>query len=373
MSGASHDKSIADLQEGLTLDDFDYEMPAELIAQEPAKERSSSRLMVLNKNEQRIEHKNFADILGYLRSGDVLVLNDTKVIPARVITKRVTGAEVELLLLKPEADRPGVWQAMANPLRRLKIQDKLTVETLDHKVYELTVLGFFHSADMQRRVLIDFGGHAEVHEILSKIGEAPLPPYILRERAEGRTVLQSGDMERYQTVYAKAPGAVAAPTAGLHFTEALLQQIKEKGVNVCYLTLHVGAGTFKPISSSLEDHSVESEQFHISEESAGIINDCRSKGGRVIAVGTTSCRALESAGVSGVLKATENQLSSLYIRPGYKFAIVDALITNFHLSRSSLLVLVSAFAGHDLIMSAYKEAIKERYRFYSYGDAMFIY
>ncbi len=372
MSGSQHDKSIADLPGSLELDDFDYEMPPELIAQEPALERSSSRLMVLDKTERKIEHRQFSDLKDYLRKGDVLVLNNTKVIPARIIAKRPSGGEVEILLIKPEANRLGVWQAMANPLRKLKLKDKLTVETADSKKVEIIVAGFYLSVDFQRRVLVDFGGQAEVHKLLSKIGEAPLPPYILRERCEGKTVLQDGDMERYQTVYAKEPGAVAAPTAGLHFTDELIQQLKDKGVHVSYLTLHVGPGTFKPISSSIEEHSVEPETFQISEETARLVNEARSKGGRVIAVGTTSCRALETAGASGRLKPALNESSSLYLRPGCKFAIVDALITNFHLPKSSLLVLVSAFAGHDFVMSAYKEAVDSQYRFYSYGDAMFI-
>ncbi len=373
MKESKSETSIADLSQALSLDDFAYDMPPELIAQEPAKERSDSRLMVLDRASKNIEHKKFPDLQSYLRPGDVLVLNDTKVIPARIIAKRPSGAEIEILLLKPQADRPGVWQAMASPLRRLRLNDVLSVETVDSEKFTLTVAGFFESVDSQRRVLIDFGGHSEVHQILSKIGEAPLPPYIVRERSEGHTKLQSGDLERYQTVYAKAPGAVAAPTAGLHFTDEFLSKLKNSGVNVCYLTLHVGAGTFKPISTSIENHSVDSEQFYISAQTAQTVNEAKAKGGRVVAVGTTSCRALETAGASGVLQESSNASSSLYIRPGYKFAMVDALLTNFHLSRSSLLVLVAAFAGHDFVMRAYKDAIAERYRFYSYGDAMFIY
>lgn len=369
----SNDKSIADSSRALSVDDFSYELPPELIAQVPSPERTSSRLMVLNRKTQQIEHRQFSDLPAYLTKGDLLVLNNTKVIPARIIARRESGGLVEILLLKPEATREGIWQAMANPLRKLKVGDKLKVESAHNDDAEsyISVAGFYETADAQRRVLVDFGGHGEVHAILSKIGQAPLPPYILKERKATATE-EAADLDRYQTVYASTPGAVAAPTAGLHFSERLLQELEDKGVEVCYLTLHVGPGTFKPITSTLEEHTIESEEFYISPETADKINACRQRAGRVLAVGTTSCRSLETAGASGKVQPAEAAQSKLYIKPGYKFMIVDSLITNFHLSRSSLLVLVSAFAGHDFIMSAYRQAIAQRYRFYSYGDAMLI-
>lgn len=372
MSGANHEKSISDSLPELTLDDFSYELPAELIAQQPAPERSSSRLMVLNRQTKKIEHRSFADLTDYLRKGDVIVLNNTRVIPARILANRASGGLVEILLLKPEAGDQGIWQAMANPLRKLKTADRLKVNATDGEEFILTVAGFIESPDSQRRILIDFGGQAEVHALLSKIGQAPLPPYILRERANKGSSGNASDMERYQTVYASAPGAVAAPTAGLHFTQELLAKLQGNGVEICYITLHVGPGTFKPITSSLEEHVVESEEFQISQETANIVNRCRAAGGRVFAVGTTSCRSLETAGANGELSSVDSAFSSLYIRPGHKFMMVDSLITNFHLSNSSLLVLVSAFAGLEFIMPAYKVAIEQRYRFYSYGDAMLI-
>ena len=380
MSKVDQDKSIAESGAELSVEDYAYDLPPELIAKEPSPERTGSRLMVLSRQNQSIEDKHFADLTSYLRKGDVLVLNDTRVIPARIIARRSTGGIVEIQLLKPEATQPGVWQAMASPLKKLKEGEELIVEIPAEsgagtaaQEARLKIAGFFQSSDSQRRVLIDFGGQAEVHSLLSNIGRVPLPPYILKQRSETHHQTQMSDLERYQTVYAKHAGAVAAPTAGLHFSPDLLSKLESRGVILAYLTLHVGPGTFKPISDSLEEHTIESEQFFISSKTAAIINDARAKGGRVIAVGTTSCRALETAGASGTLEHADGAESTLYIRPGHKFAMVNALITNFHLSKSSLLVLVSAFAGHDFIMKSYRHAIGNRYRFYSYGDAMFIY
>ncbi|MBX9687453.1 MAG: tRNA preQ1(34) S-adenosylmethionine ribosyltransferase-isomerase QueA [Candidatus Obscuribacterales bacterium] len=375
MSNIESQKIIADSIKSdaeLSIDDFSYELPPDLIAAEPAAERSSSRLMLLNRGQKTKEHKVFAELPDFMNAGDLLVLNDTKVIPARIIAKRESGGLVEILLLKPEAQKPGVWQAMANPLRKLKEGDSLRVQTVEKEDFLLNVAGFCESDDNQRRVLIDFGGHAEIHKLLSKIGQAPLPPYILKQRSTSQIKEpKARDLDRYQTVYAASAGAVAAPTAGLHFTEDLLLQLEEKGVQLCKLTLHVGPGTFKPVTSSIAEHSVEAEEFEISAQTARLVNETKERGARVFAVGTTSCRALETAGSSGILEACRGS-SSLYIRPGFEFKIVDCLITNFHLSRSSLLLLVSAFAGHQFIMNAYQEAIAERYRFYSYGDAMLI-
>lgn len=373
MSGTEHNESIADCFQSLSLEDFTYDLPPELIAQEPVFERSSSRLLVLNRKNRSIEHRQFSDLRDYLQEGDILVLNNTRVIPARILARRETGGLVDILLLKPEATSPGCWQAMATPLRKLKPGERLKVDATGGEDVYLSVAGFVEAPDSQRRVILDFGGLKEVHSLLSKIGQAPLPPYIVRQRSSDTSVQSTKDMERYQTVYAKAPGAVAAPTAGLHFTSGLLEKIQQNGVQVCYVTLHVGPGTFKPISTSLEEHNIEAEEFFIQQQTADMVNECRRNGGRVLAVGTTTCRSLESAGESGILSSVDGASSSLYIRPGHRFKMIDALITNFHLSRSSLLVLVAAFAGHDLIMSAYREAIEKRYRFYSYGDAMLIF
>jgi S-adenosylmethionine:tRNA ribosyltransferase-isomerase len=356
----------------MRLEDFAYEIPPELIAQEPAAERTGSRLLVLDKSGKSFSDKTFADIYDFISSGDVLVLNDTKVIPARILAKRKSGGEVEFLLIKPEPTVPGRWEAMAAPLRKLKVGDELDVDIPGStEKFKLHVAGFTTSSDEQRRVLIDFGGQAEVFALLNMIGQAPLPPYIVRQREISNNE-QRIDNERYQTVYAQAPGAVAAPTAGLHFTRELLDKLSAKGVEIVYITLHVGPGTFKPITAELDKHTIESETFYISANSAATINRAKAAGHKVFAVGTTSCRALETAGKTGQVRVVDGEASNLYIYPGFEFQIVDSLITNFHLSKSSLLVLVSAFADRDLIMQAYQHAIEKRYRFYSYGDAMLI-
>lgn len=357
----------------MRLEDFAYEIPPELIAQEPAAERTGSRLLVLDRNGRSFCDKTFADITEFISPGDVLVLNDTKVIPARILAKRKSGGEVEFLLIKPEPSVPGRWEAMAAPLRKLKVGDELDVHIAgaDEK-FKLRVAGFTTSSDEQRRALIDFGGQAEVYALLNMIGQTPLPPYIVRQRELSNNDEQRIDNERYQTVYAQAPGAVAAPTAGLHFTRELLDELAGKGVELVYITLHVGPGTFKPITGELDKHTIESETFYISEISAATINSAKAAGNKIFAVGTTSCRALETAGKTGKVRVVDGEASNLYIYPGFDFQIVDALITNFHLSKSSLLVLVSAFADRELIMQAYQHAIEQRYRFYSYGDAMLI-
>lgn len=348
------------------LEDFSYDLPEELIAQQPPAVRHGSRLMWLERKERRIESRMFADIAQLLMPGDLLIVNDTKVIPARLEAQRKTGGKVELLLLRPEPTQPQIWQAMGTPLRKLKSGEPLQLASGD----ELKVHGFAVAEDGQKRLLVDFGSQENVYRILADAGFAPLPPYI--RRLTGEQDIRGSDLQRYQTIFARAPGAVAAPTAGLHFSEQIFEQLKDRGVEVRYLTLHVGPGTFKPITTSVEDHSIEAEVFSISESTADDINAAVDSGRRVIAVGTTSCRALETAGASGRLVPVENGSTRLYIKPGFQFKVVSGLITNFHLSKSSLLVLVAAFAGHDFIMEAYRQAVSERYRFYSYGDAMLI-
>lgn len=340
----------------MDLRDFNYELPEELIAQDPLEDRSSSRLMVLHKETGKIEHKIFKDIIDYLNPGDCLVINDTKVIPARLMgVKEDTGAAIEVLLLKRNAD--DVWECLVKPGKKARTgarivfgEGLLTGEIVD--VIE----------DGNRMIKFHYEGIFE--EILDKLGQMPLPPYITHK-------LQ--DKNRYQTVYAKNEGSAAAPTAGLHFTKELLEKIKEKGVNVVSVTLHVGLGTFRPVKvDKIEEHHMHTETFNITKEAADTINRTKAAGGRVIAVGTTSCRTLESAaGDDGVIPAKSGD-TDIFIYPGYKFKAIDCLITNFHLPESTLIMLVSALAGRDNIMNAYETAVKERYRFFSFGDAMFI-
>jgi len=352
------------------LEDFEYDLPAELIAQEPTTVRHGSRLMVVNRTSGTISHRKFQEISTLVRGGDVLVVNNTRVLPARLIARRSTGGLVQLLLLRPEASQANLWHAMASPLRKLKEGDQLLVDSSAGQERSVRVEEIFEASDRQRRLIVDLGPPETVHSLLSEIGYAPLPPYIQRD---GDRRQRLPDLDRYQTVYAQAPGAVAAPTAGLHFSDQILNDLKDHGVEICTVTLHVGPGTFKPISSSLEQHMIEEETFSIPADTACLVNRALAEKRRVIAVGTTSCRALETAGAAGSLEPVDESKTSLYIRPGHSFRIVTGLLTNFHLSRSSLLVLVSAFAGHDLIMRAYRRAIEERYRFYSYGDAMLIF
>ena len=336
--------------------DFDYELPQELIAQVPIKDRSASRLMVLNRENKTIEDKIFKDILDYLKPGDCLVRNNTKVIPARLYgIKEETGVHIEFLLLKRiEGD---IWEVMVHPGRRLKIGTKVVFGDglLKAEILEMMEGG-------NRKVKFEYEGI--FNEILDQIGLMPLPPYI-KEKLD--------DKSRYQTVYAKYEGSAAAPTAGLHFTEELLEKIKEKGVEIANVTLHVGIGTFRPVKvENIEEHDMHSEHYYIKHEDAEKINNTKKHGGRIIAVGTTSCRVLESvADEKGFVKETEGD-TSIFIYPGYKFKCIDCLITNFHLPESTLIMLVSALAGKDYIMKAYKHAVEEKYRFFSFGDAMFI-
>ena len=342
--------------------DFYYDLPEELIAQTPIKDRDESRLMVLHKDSKEIEHRIFKDILDYLKPGDCLVRNNTKVIPARLYgTKQDTGANVEFLLLnRIEGD---YWEVMVRPGNKLKPGVKVTFGA-DSKEDAIVGKGLLIGEILEempggtRKVLFTYDGI--LMEILDKIGLMPLPPYI-------KETLK--DKNRYQTVYAKYEGSAAAPTAGLHFTEELLKKIEEKGVTIANVTLHVGIGTFRPVKEDkVEDHKMHSEHYYIKEEDAEKINNAK----RIIAVGTTSCRTLESVSdENGKVKACEGD-TSIYIYPGYKFKCIDALITNFHLPESTLIMLVSAFAGRDFIMDAYKKAVEERYRFFSFGDAMFI-
>ena len=341
----------------MDLKDFNYDLPEELIAQDPLEDRSSSRLMVLHKDTGRIEHKIFRDIIDYLNPGDCLVINDTKVIPARLMgIKEDTGAAIEVLLLKRNAD--DVWECLVKPGKKARTGARIVFG-------EGLLVGEIVDVIEDGNRMIKFHYEGIFEEILDKLGQMPLPPYITHK-------LQ--DKNRYQTVYAKNEGSAAAPpTAGLHFTKELLEKIKEKGVNVVSITLHVGLGTFRPVKvDKIEEHHMHTETFNISKEAADTINRTRAAGGRVIAVGTTSCRTLESAAADdGTIPARSGD-TDIFIYPGYKFKAIDCLITNFHLPESTLIMLVSALAGRDNIMNAYETAVKERYRFFSFGDAMFI-
>lgn len=336
--------------------DFYYDLPKELIAQDPLTDRSSSRLLHLDPVTGQIEHGQFTDVIDYLNPGDCLVINNTKVLPARLIGhKEDTGAVVEILLLKRISG--DVWETLVKPGKKCRIGARIVFGdgSLKAEIVDIVEEG-------NRLVRFEFDGIFE--EILDSLGEMPLPPYITHK-------LQ--DKNRYQTVYAKETGSAAAPTAGLHFTKELLQAIKEKGINIAHVTLHVGLGTFRPVKvEDVTQHHMHSEYYIIEEDQAEIINQAKRNGKRVVCVGTTSCRTLESAADSnGMLKACSGN-TDIFIYPGYKFKIMDALITNFHLPESTLIMLVSAFAGKENIMKAYNEAVKERYRFFSFGDAMII-
>ena len=335
--------------------DFDFYLPEELIAQTPLEKRDNSRLLHLDKNTGKIEHKHFYDIKQYIRPGDCLVLNDSRVLPARLIGTRPTGGAVELVLLKDLGDN--CWECLSRPGRKTKPGQELIFGNgeLTAVVQDLTQGG---------NRIVKFAYKGIFLEILERLGKMPLPPYIKEE-------LQ--DSERYQTVYSKELGSAAAPTAGLHFTKELLSEIEDMGVSICCVTLHVGLGTFRPVKAeNIEDHDMHSEFCIIPEETAKTVNDTKKAGGRVIAVGTTSCRTLESFTTDdGVLQATSGW-TNIFIYPGYKFKCIDALITNFHLPESTLIMLVSALAGREHILNAYKTAVNEKYRFFSFGDAMFI-
>lgn len=335
--------------------DFDFYLPEELIAQTPLEKRDTSRLLHLDKQTGEIEHKHFYDIKQHLHEGDCLVLNDSRVLPARLIGARPTGGTVELVLLKDLGDNR--WECLSRPGRKTKPGQELVFGNgeLTAVVEEVTLGG---------NRIVKFSYEGIFLEILERLGKMPLPPYIKEE-------LQ--DSERYQTVYSKELGSAAAPTAGLHFTKELLAEIADMGVKICYVTLHVGLGTFRPVKADkIEDHEMHSEFCIVPEETAETVNTVKRAGGRVIAVGTTSCRTLESFTTEdGTLQATSGW-TNIFIYPGYKFKCIDALITNFHLPESTLIMLVSALAGRENILNAYNTAVKERYRFFSFGDAMMI-
>ena len=340
----------------MQVSDFNYDLPEELIAQVPIEKRDESRLMILDREKQTIEHKSFKDIIDYLEPGDCLVRNNTKVLPARLYGKKETGAHVEFLLLnRIEGD---IWESIVRPGNKLHVGAKVI---FGEGLLEAEILDTMPGGT--RKVQFKYKGI--FNEILDKIGLMPLPPYIHEELKEN---------DRYQTVYAKYEGSAAAPTAGLHFTDNLLKKIEEKGIKIANVTLHVGIGTFRPVKEeNIEDHDMHSEHFYIKQEDVDKINETKKAGKRVIAVGTTSCRVLETIASekSGLVQPTEGD-TKIFIYPGYKFKCIDALITNFHLPESTLLMLVSALAGKEYIMKAYKEAVEKEYRFFSFGDAMLI-
>ena len=339
----------------MQVSDFNYELPEELIAQTPIKKRDESRLMVLDRSKRTIEHRIFKDIIDYLKPGDVLVRNNTKVIPARIYGKKETGANVEFLLLNNiEGD---IWESIVRPGNKLHVGTKVI---FGDGILKAEVLDIMPGGT--RKVKFEYDGI--FNEILDKIGLMPLPPYIHEKLKE---------KDRYQTVYAKYEGSAAAPTAGLHFTNELLEEIRQKGIDIANVTLHVGIGTFRPVKEeNVEEHAMHTEHFYIKQEDVEKINKAKKEGHRIIAVGTTSCRVLESiADENGYVKPIEAD-TGIFIYPGYKFKCIDGLITNFHLPESTLIMLVSALAGKDYIMHAYEEAVKEKYRFFSFGDAMAI-
>lgn len=336
--------------------DFYFDLPKELIAQDPLEERSSSRLLVLDRYTGAVSHHGFREVIDFLRPGDCLVLNNTKVIPARLLGEREgTGAHVEVLLLKRKGS--DLWETLVKPGKKCRPGTRLSFGNglLKAEVLEVVEEG-------NRLIRFEYEGVFE--EVLDRLGEMPLPPYITHK-------LQ--DKNRYQTVYAKYEGSAAAPTAGLHFTVELLKEIEAKGIRLAYVTLHVGLGTFRPVKEeNVLEHHMHSEYFQVSEETARIINGTRSQGGRVICVGTTSCRTVESAADENGLVHSGSGSTEIFIYPGYRFKVLDGLITNFHLPESTLIMLVSALAGRENVMRAYEEAVRERYRFFSFGDAMLI-
>lgn len=340
----------------MKVSDFDFYLPEELIAQHPLEKRDSSRLMILDKKTGVIKHKYFHDVIEYLNEGDTLVLNNTRVMPARLIgEKEETGGKIEFLLLKRiQGDK---WECLAKPGKRAKIGQKFT---FGEGKLTCTVVDIVEEGNR----IIEFSYDGIFEQVLDELGEMPLPPYITEK-------LQ--DKERYQTVYSKEKGSAAAPTAGLHFTEELLKQIKAKGVNIAYLTLHVGLGTFRPVKvEDINEHIMHSEYYVLDRENADIINKTKKNGNKIIAVGTTSTRTLETIGDENGFVREQSGWTDIFIYPGYKYKVIDELITNFHLPESTLIMLVSALAGKENVMNAYNEAVKENYRFFSFGDSMLI-
>lgn len=346
----------------LNVSDYDYFLPEEQIAQDPLADRSSSKLLVLDKDTGETSHHVFKEIIDYLNPGDCLCINNTKVIPARLIGRKKTGGVVEVLLLKRLEDEKSKWEVLTRPGKKARVGDEIIFGGEGPEDFDLLCRVTEVKEDGNRIVEFEYDGIFE--EILDKLGQMPLPPYITH-RLE--------DKNRYQTVYAKIEGSAAAPTAGLHFTNELLEQIKEKGVKVVSVTLHVGLGTFRPVQvENILDHKMHSEYYEVSEETAKILNETKANGGRIISVGTTSTRTLESVtDENGIVHAGSGE-TQIFIYPGYKFKAIDGLITNFHLPKSTLIMLVSALAGRKNVLNAYKEAVEKKYRFFSFGDAMFI-
>ncbi len=346
-------------------DQLDYELPAELIAQHPPDVRSASRLLVLERASGRLTDSRFDRLGDFLWAGDCLILNDTKVLPARFFARRQTGASLEGLFLRETSAR-GVWEALLKGARKIKPGESVHIQTREQCDFcRATVL----EKKSQGICLLKIETQTSTEEVLERVGFPPLPPYIRRDRDLAEA---ENDRRRYQTVYARQPGAVAAPTAGLHFTNALIEHLKDAGMRFAHVTLHVGTGTFKPITTErIEEHSIHHEWYRIDAASADTINATRPAGGRVIAVGTTVTRVLETASEAGQAAASEGA-TNLFITPGYRFRLVDVMVTNFHLPRTTLLALVAAFAGRENILGAYRHAVEQRYRFYSYGDAMLI-
>ncbi|CDO01758.1 S-adenosylmethionine:tRNA ribosyltransferase-isomerase [Oceanobacillus picturae] len=340
----------------MNIEDFDFHLPEELIAQTPLKDRTSSRLLVLDKNKKELDHKKFKDIKDYIKPGDALVLNDTRVLPARLYgVKEDTGANIEVLLLHQE--NGDTWEVLAKPAKKVK---QGSVITFGDGKLQATCVGLKEHGGR----VMEFSYSGIFYEVLDELGEMPLPPYIKEKLPE---------KERYQTVYAKEEGSAAAPTAGLHFTNELLDELKAKGVTVSFITLHVGLGTFRPVSvDNIDDHQMHSEFYHMSQETADTLNQIKEQGGRIISVGTTSTRTLETIARDNGTFVETSGWTDIFIYPPYQFRAVDGLITNFHLPKSTLIMLVSALADKDSILHAYKEAVRERYRFFSFGDAMLI-
>ena len=336
--------------------DFFYELPEELIAQDPLEDRTASRLLVLDRKTDKLEHKIFGDVINYLNPGDCLVINNTRVIPARLIgEKEGTGGKVEILLLKRREN--DIWESLVKPGKKLRPGARVTFGDgrLKAEILEIAEEG---------NRLVKFYYEGIFEEILDSLGEMPLPPYITHKLE---------DKEMYQTVYAKFDGSAAAPTAGLHFTNELLEKIRQKGIRIASITLHVGLGTFRPVKvEDVNNHHMHTEWYEVNNEAADIINETKKNGGRVICVGTTSCRTIESVADENGLMSAKTGETDIFIYPGYKFKVMDGLITNFHLPESTLVMLVSAFAGKERVLSAYETAVKERYRFFSFGDAMIL-
>ncbi|MFI8575143.1 tRNA preQ1(34) S-adenosylmethionine ribosyltransferase-isomerase QueA [Rossellomorea aquimaris] len=340
----------------MKVEDFDFHLPEELIAQTPLENRSESKLMVLDKKDGSMDHLHFKNIVDFLHEGDCLVLNDTRVLPARLFgQKEDTGANIEVLLLKQEDGDQ--WETLVKPAKRIRVGTEIVFG--DGKL-KATCVGLKEHGGR----ILEFHYEGIFYEVLDELGEMPLPPYI-RERLE--------EQDRYQTVFARERGSAAAPTAGLHFTEELLEELKAKGVHIAFITLHVGLGTFRPVSvDTIEEHDMHAEFYQVSEGTARLLNDVKEKGGRIVTVGTTSTRTLETIASKHGTFVEENGWTNIFIYPGYEFKGIDGLITNFHLPKSTLIMLVSAFAGQENVMHAYETAVKEQYRFFSFGDAMFI-